>query len=1160
MPANKALPRLPKISIESHRPYTYDDDDSCPSPAIRKYDEILSAMPQDPRPRLPQFQQSRRWARKHGSGPPPPTPPPKDAQQHDPNKAPETDDRVISKREQSFEQQRAELKQLAVTLPKIQEPEDQTSLDDDSPQIQDSTLCQHAASKCWKNVKATIFISPHRSTSHKHDARPQSRRAMPTKSRSTRSGRTADRVPVPAMAGIGPKAKQRRRAPAEKPWTARSTGTKGDRTCQDDEKANSLRQVPRSPVLSLHDPEKDSRFSKECMDILKSMDFNRDWLLTPTSRAVSPDSSSRIIRQVPVSHKHYIEQENPYEKISIQAALASEPVTPCPNSPKSVPNITITSSSTPQAHGHGLQSSVVHLGDDDVSFVTLLQRKKSPQSLAVLHTSGRPDHHAPGGMKSLPEGPLLRMPSSASSRRSLKSPISAMSTDTLVKIEAQVHADQPSRLDKSHGHLHFHRLSDPKSDGPPSIPPERPLPALPKEASIELPRSSGERSRGPSRKSADQADRRSSISTIRTLGFTEPDDFVSRNSLAAQRPMRAGLHSSNTVSSKIMSSADVSSGASVKSDGSSSSTRSYTRRSISGPRAERVKEKRLRDLASSRSDTSETQCSKPPASQQQQTSPEDLQNPNVAHSLEPQPSIDQLDQFPGVPESRPPSLISPGLSRGNSRAQHHHAKNSVHQRQLSKSSSNYFPGVRPRQLLSQSNIFIVVDSDPVTTRFRAGAMSPAPSIGSIHSCSGSPHRQKKHVRRPSNLKETTTMEGSPSKNLRNRVSLYSLKSQVSASGRSSQAGVKKNKRPIRSIHRDLSTSSDESHDLIAPSVSNSSKHNVSRGKKRRRWNSNDIGHVKTLEEALDYYRSTIMKQEERLRDQADQIQMMIRVMAPMNRARGVTIPSGLPSLMDYSTTEESRQPSRRNTIRRSSGIKGTKAPKTSLGSPIDKPAYLRPKGGHKRSDSTDANSSASASASANNTDATKVSADDASMTDPLEYENHPTVSTIKPLKLATSTVDRPRTGDTTNLGPRPPTQEKPTSQGNASGNNVALHQPPPVAKIIPRGKLPEEMSLLSCSTQDRDHLDLGNDHTQRRHTLSKDSGFKYRSLNQIAQDRHLSRTYDHRGGKPARLRIESDDVFDSGLENQRDVARLSVNHVLTSTEQMDRAIEQFNGC
>lgn len=850
-------------------------------------------------------------------------------------------------------------------------------------------------------------------------------------------------------------------------------------------------------------------------------------------------------------------REYPYK-----AALASEPVTPCPNSPKSVPNITITSSSTPQAHGHGLQSSVVHLGDDDLSFVTLLQRKKSPQSPAVLHRSGsgRPDHHASGGMKLSPEGPLLRMPSSASSRHSLKSPISAMSTDTLVKIEAQVHANQPSQPDKSHGQLHFHRLSEPKSDGPPSIPPERPLPALPKEASIELSRSSGERSRGPSRKPTDQADRRSSISTIRTIGFTEPDDFISRNSLAAQRPIRVGLNSTNTLSSKIISSADVSSAASLKSDSSSSSTRSYARRSISGPRAEKVKEKRLRDLASSRSDTSETQSSKQPVSEQQQTSPEHLQNPNVAHALEPQPSIDQLDQFPGVPESRPASLISPGLSRGNSRAQHHHAKHSVHQRQLSKSSSNYFPAGRPRQLLSQSNIFIVVDSDPVTTRFRAGAMSPAPSIGSIHSCSGSPHRQKKHVRRPSNLKETTTIQGSPSKNLMNRVSLYSLKSQVSASGRSSQAGVKKNKRPIRSIHRDLSTSSDESHDLIAPSVSNSSKHNVNRGKKRRRWNSNDIGHVKTLEEALDYYRSTIMMQEERLRDQADQIQMMIRVIAPMNRARGVKVPSGLPVLMDYSTTEESRQPSRRNTNRRSSGVKGTKASQISLGSPVDKMAHLRSKGSHKRSDSTDGNSSASASASANNTDATKVSADDASMTDPLEYEQNPAVGTIKPLKLAKSTVDRPRTGDTTKLGSRPPTQEKPTSQGNASGNNVALHQPPPVAEIIPRGKLPEEMSLLSCSTQDRDHLDLSNGHTQHRHTLSKDSGFKYRSLNQIAQDRHLSRTHDHRGGgKPARLRIEGDDVFDSGFENQRDVTRLSVNHVLTSTDQMDRAIEQFNG-
>ena len=534
-------------------------------------------------------------------------------------------------REESFEQQRAELRRFPVTLPNIEEPVNQKVLIDSSPTLQESALCQPAASKCWKSVKATIFITPRGDTFDKNDIRPQSRRAIPTKSRERRGGGDGNRVAVPSMARIGAKATQRRRvALSEKPLAAISTAIDSGYTqpSHETEKENWLQsRVPASPVLSLHDPEKDSRFSQECMDILKCMDTNRDWLLTP-----APDPAS--VR--PSAHRSCVPQEDPYEKITMQAALASLPATPYLDSPELIPHITITSSSTPKVHVHGLQPSAVHLGNNGLSPPASTQRRRSPQAGAATHRSACTDTYAQGNRNAYPTENVLRMPSSPSSiGRSLKSPRSAMSIDTLAKIEAQIRAIQPSQFDSNRGNFQFNRLSDPKSDAPPSIPPERPLPALPKEANSEIFRLSSDSSRvapqKPVRLSSDssriapqkpvrlsgdssrvapqkpvrQANQRSSISTIHIVGSTDPEDFVSRTPHTSQISTHDGLQSAKILGAKVVSSADRSSAVSLKSESSRSSTRSYMRHSISGPRAEKVKEKRLRDLASSKSDTNE---------------------------------------------------------------------------------------------------------------------------------------------------------------------------------------------------------------------------------------------------------------------------------------------------------------------------------------------------------------------------------------------------------------------------------------------------------------------------------------------------------------------------------------------------------------------------
>ena len=529
-------------------------------------------------------------------------------------------------------------------------------------------------------------------------------------------------------------------------------------------------------------------------------------------------------------------------------------------------------------------------------------------------------------------------------------------------------------------------------------------------------------------------------------------------------------------------------------------------------------------------------------------------------SLNTQPSIDQLDRFPDVPESRPTSLVStvvsPRHSRGQSQSSYH-----APTPHLAKTSSVRVLPSRPRQLLSQSNIFIVVDSDPVTTRFRAGAMSPAPSIGgSLHSRGGSLHQQIKHARQPSNLKETINIPGSSMKVSTNRRSLHSLASQKTASARSSLMGPGKHKRPNRNSNRSINSSSEESQLVLAAKESRPAQKISSKSQRRRRWNSGDINHVKTLEQALEYYRGTIMKQEERLRDQADQIQMMIRVIAPMNRARGVKSSSGLEAILDYSTAEENHPTSYRGSSKRSSGNKGNKALKTGLNSTLNTKERLKSRN---RSKSTDDNSTASASPSAIMTDATKVSTDDASMTDPFEYDLAAGHNTAKKgaKSLLPGRKAAPTVAPIAALTHRPTTREKVAGIGALNNAAVLLHQPPPVSKATPLCKRFEDMSLFSSSTENPDRAGAHEDESRRNsiHTLSRESGLKYHSLNEIAaeqrhRDRHHYRRHYRHGGDD---NGNYEPSLDSEVENQRDVARLSINHRLVSTEQMDRAIAHF---
>ncbi|EXJ87603.1 hypothetical protein A1O3_04564 [Capronia epimyces CBS 606.96] len=1109
----KGLPELPKVTIESPQQPGRTDTEPCPSPTVRKYDGLRTS-PRNARHRIPQFQQSKRWAKMHSSNQSvPPLPPPKAPVPPGDQREEDNDDRILTMREVSFEQQRAQLKKPVVRRSNVDRPRRSRLVSRSSSTLQDEGLCRSSPTQYWKTVKATVAKTPHRSSRKCFGKRPLNRRVAPAKHRDTKSGRTADRVPVPAKVRGGNKGLQAHVATARQtpalPDTVAVVEPSTHSAGHPEERDDSKILQSTSPIPSLHDPEKDSRFSEECMAILNSVDFNRDWLLPAASVLPAVGKMHEDERFSVQQHTEVPEYHN--QEISIQDALACAPSRTV-GGPRSIPAITLTTTASnnttprrPQPPARGSSKALASLVD--------MQTSKSPDFPKVSETNSDPSTSAQGQLYTDTPGTqfssqsrwLLRMPSVASTTgQPALSPRSAMSTDTMTRIEAQVRGisyvvshPEPKTITLS--------SSETRSDGPTSIPPERPLPALPAEAKWETETTqhsaSTESRRGSKEKSNMQAQPpqlESAIQLLRSSWQSSPP--VSPMPQAKQRT--DGRHSADLVS--------LSSLRREASRSSLSSSRSFNRHTISGPRADRVREKRMRDLASSRSHSPKSDCAGSIEAANHRTILPAVTDDDVPGS--PEQLADQLDQFPAVPSSRPPSL--PNIF---SHAPHIRRQSSTSQtspvRQSSK--SKHRRNSRPVQHLSQSNIFVVVDSDPVTARFRAGAMSPSPSIGGGHGRSGSQYQ--KHTRTGSNLKEVTTSNQSPVRSLKQKTSLRSLKGgDDSTSVQSSPGKARETKRATRTGNGRPSSSSDESQQRGPRSPKKTS----SRPQKRRRWNSNDIGLIKVLHEDLEEYYGTILKQEEKIKWQANQIHMIVRVLEPINRARGVKTfsYSGTDESASCTTTDE-ETPTSHTVIEKNSA--GTNLPTRntpSSGLPVQRTEGDNPiEHGHYRSNST-GNASMASTTGSISTDMSNALRDDASMTDPHEYDP-PSSATLKPAPLSSSKKTNAQT---------------PVSRGHSDANTASipvLRQPPPVAKIIPRGKLREEhLELLSPGSQ---------------------HGPKANAATEVYQSLGLNHSD---------IGDDNDDDKDQQQNQQQlahEVARLSVNHVLTSTEEMDRAIEQL---
>lgn len=1083
---DKSLPYLPIFSIESDRPDGQEDDDACPSPTVRKYEDT-NASPRKPRSRGPQFQQSKRWARLHTSGRLAPTEPSRPSSTTEEPTA-EDDDRILTLREASFEQQRAVKKPLTLKSA-MKRPIQPRIISDSSAEIQNGG--------CWQSVKATVVETPQKASKRWLGKTTRGRRKVtPTRHREVKFRRTADTVAVPGSVRVGHQPKTKRPVATPKKLPLLHEILQGSPDVQQQQSNKFQQQRSPSPVPSLHDPEKDSRFSQECQDLLRTMNFNEDWLLPAATVLPAVGTKSHAAPSAPSSEHQRMDARH---TLSIHDALSDAPPPGKVQNEGALPDITVSATGSPVA-SRKRPAAPTRASSKTVASLASILHMTLPRLPPVLSGSntqsasasqGQLQRSASASQRPKANQSLLRLPSGASTsgRRTLRSPKSGMSVDTLAKIEAQVQNGPLTSITTGLANIPS-ESPERRSSGPPSIPPERPLPALP--AAILDPataRPSTESARSTRKQQA--APMIISASTIRIVGESRPEEPT------VSLPEPTGRRGSQTPPAR--NSADVSSISSLQTKGSGNSlrsSRSLGRHSISGARADKVKEKRLRDLASLKSQSGDRPSSSDSAdsgrhgssdsAHQQTTTP-----PTSFSFGGPTPgdeghNVDQLDQFPAVPASRPGSVSNgPTHSRGQSYSSH-----VGHTRQWSKESNSKARQTKPRQVLSQSNIFVVVDTDPVTARFRAGAMSPSPSIGrGAEGRSGSPFQAGKHTRTPSNLREVTASQGSPLRGHRRNSSIQAEKFDTSAPP-AAAAAPRRHKRQARSNSIQPSSSSDESTSHASRSGVPKSPHRYShRAKKRRRWNSGDITLIKTLHDNLEDYYDTILKQEERIRWQADQLRMMIRVIAPMNRARGIKSSAYLDGEADTSTADEDDFVSQQYARRLSSGVKSRRQQKPRSISPqnkVSKDRLSRPT--QRRYPSVGNNSIASMSARSN-----KPLPDDASFTE--EY-------------------DVPKSGSSKlhslqqyNKENQPPTVRR---------VNSPQYQPL-LSPAMPRPGLTEQMRMLSSSIASR-------------------SGYR-----------------------PTITQLDEEDEEDMYAEEEtrREEVRLSVNHVLTDTHQMDKALEQF---
>ncbi|KAJ9603349.1 hypothetical protein H2200_012127 [Cladophialophora chaetospira] len=707
---------------------------------------------------------------------------------------------LLSKREVSFEQQRAVQRQPQVQLPILttepEQPNVNRAISGGNLESQHSTSTRTSTAEYWRFARPTIIRLPSANKTSWHRRRTSSaRKAAPPRRREFAGQRSS------AAEYMDPVQKRNsvvtNRVTTDSSHKRRPSSLKRRSYRQNEGPARRNMTAPMIP--SLHDPLKTGALADEWKQMLKDFAADNESSLLVGSTSITDREERGASPHLPSKPIDATEEIAPKRTSSACQSrhLLSEERTGSGGG-TSMPG-QFPSSPALQSSGPLDRDSSAVISDLASKPRTDQTRRPSPAQTEVVHGADQNQHQ-----KSAPLSLLSLHNLRAQSTIRLPSARSVMSTDTLTGIEAHVQNERtfvdlgPLRevIEKPTSHAVY------RHSGPP---PKIPLPALPTEA---------------------QDDR---------------SDF----SRSSKSPNGMPSHQQSSASSE-----------------------EFARHLIRGPRADKVRAQRLRDLSNSpRQSPKQSPMPSPESGASAEMKQNTLQSTIEADGYFPAPQstfVADLARFPAVPDSRPTSLGS--SSAGSHRTlQQSPGRNSMHRQDRASTAPASQPQKPKYHILSQSNIFVVVDSDPVTACFRASVGGNSPE-----------RRSSTHPTKPANFKEVPAH------------SKMAMQSAHGQQGQNLRLPVVDNKRPGTSEGKHQGSSSDERS--LGSTGADSVAGKSARNKKRRRWNSSDIGLIKLLQRDLEDFYAKIREQEEQIKWQAHQIQMMNKGFAPVTRLQDVQAP------------------------------------------------------------------------------------------------------------------------------------------------------------------------------------------------------------------------------------------------------------------------------
>lgn len=323
----------------------------------------------------------------------------------------------------------------------------------------------------------------------------------------------------------------------------------------------------------------------------------------------------------------------------------------------------------------------------------------------------------------------------------------AVSTDTLVMIEAQVSPTRPTHIDITSVRPRFTTMQSIDS-GPSGSPPERALPQLPEDDSTEGARSvcstRKRHSRKQSKSSLTHTKDKPSISSISTVRGISPVTIVGPTRTSQEQAWkshpdalqsvayRQALESMPVDHSTVGITGDLRSPTSTyNQEGSSNVTGAFMETQAQKvARPDRVKALKQRDITSQASIEEEDE--------------RDMASPTKR-------TFDRLDQFPNVPNSRPASRASTRRARSTQRAQ---------------SAARRVPHGGANQKLTASGIMILADARPSTPKLKTNR-----PVSTKSQTAGSPLRES----------SIASLRHKPKHNLLKKGSQRSTRSHISTS-------------------------------------------------------------------------------------------------------------------------------------------------------------------------------------------------------------------------------------------------------------------------------------------------------------------------------------------------------------------------------------------